>query len=108
MPSIIAIIDLLPEVDRESVVKASLEWSLALRPCATLVVSKLLYILFIVATRGWVALVVLAAVVPLAPGASFGGAAGQCGFSMALRPRGRILSRILQPLYLRVGWKSLG
>jgi hypothetical protein len=76
-------IDLLPEVDRESVVKAGLEWILTLMPRTTLVASGLSYFLFIVATRGWVALVALAVVVPSAPGAT-----DQHGFSMALRPRG--------------------
>jgi hypothetical protein len=59
-PRIMVVIDLLLEVDRGSVVKASLELSLALRPCTMLVVrlaSRLLYFLFIVATRGRVALV---------------------------------------------------
>jgi hypothetical protein len=36
-PSIMAIIDLLPEVDHGSVVKAGHGWSLALRPSITLV-----------------------------------------------------------------------
>jgi hypothetical protein len=64
---IVAIIDLLPEVDRRSIVKAGLEWSLALRPCTMLVArlaSRLLYFLFIVVTCGRVALVALATVVP--------------------------------------------
>jgi hypothetical protein len=59
-PRIAAVIDLLPEIDRGSVVKASLKWSVALRPCAMLVarlVSRLLYFLFSVAMRGLVALV---------------------------------------------------
>jgi hypothetical protein len=71
MPRIMAIIDLLLEVNRGSIVKAGLEWSLALRPCTMLVarlMSRLLYFLFIVATRGRVALVALAAVVPPVPG----------------------------------------
>jgi hypothetical protein len=38
MPRVMAVSDLLLEVDRGSVVKAGLEWSLALRPCAMLVV----------------------------------------------------------------------
>jgi hypothetical protein len=57
-----------------------------------LVASGLLYFLFIVATRGWVALIALAVIIPPAPRASFGGAIDQYGFTMALRPRGRILS----------------
>jgi hypothetical protein len=84
-----AVIDLLPEVNRGSIGKAGLEWSLALRPCTTLVarlVSILLYFLFIVDTRGWVALVALATVVPLVPGASSRGATDQRSFAMAIRP----------------------
>jgi hypothetical protein len=71
------VIDLLPEIDRGSVVKAGLELSLALRPCTMLVArltSRLLYFLFSVATRGLVALVALATVVPPVPGASTRGA----------------------------------
>jgi hypothetical protein len=85
-PHIAAVIDLLPEVDRGSVMKAGFEWSLALRPWTTLVASRLLYFLFIIATRGQVALVALAAVVRPAPRASSSGAADQRGFAMALRP----------------------
>jgi hypothetical protein len=72
-----AVIDLLPEVNRGGDVKAGLEWSLALRPCTMLVArlaSRLLYFLFLIATRGQVALIALAAVVPLVPGASSRGA----------------------------------
>jgi hypothetical protein len=69
-----AFIDLLPEVDRGSVMKVGLEWILALMPCPTLVASWLLYFLFIVAMRGRVALVALAVVVPSTPGASSRGA----------------------------------
>jgi hypothetical protein len=117
-------IDLLPKVDRGSVVKASLEWILAVMPFTTLVARGLLYFLSIVAVRGRVALVALAVVVAPAPGASSGGATDQRGFAMVLRRRGRILSgkhwmlpiklheralgQILQPLYLRVGWELLG
>jgi hypothetical protein len=97
MPCIAAFIDLLPEVDRGSIVKAGLKWSLALMPCTTLVASRLLYFLFIVAARGRVALVVLAVVVPPPPGASSRGAIDQRGFSMALRPHGRNFE-----------WKTLG
>jgi hypothetical protein len=79
-PRVAAFVDLLPEVDRGSVVKAGLECILVLMPCATLVASGLLYFLFIVATRGRVT------------SASSGSATDQCGFTMALRPRGRILS----------------
>jgi hypothetical protein len=81
--------DLLPEIDRGSVVKAGLSWSLALRPCTTLVarlVSRLLYFLFGVAMHGLVALVALVIVVPLVPGASSGGATDQRNFTMAHRP----------------------
>jgi hypothetical protein len=76
-PRVAAVIDLLPEVDRGSVVKGGLEWSLALRPCTMLVArlaSRLLYFLFIVATRGRVALVALGTVIPPVPEASSGDA----------------------------------
>jgi hypothetical protein len=94
-PRITAIIDLLPEVDCGSVVKAGLEWSLALRPCTMLVTrlaSRLLYFLFLIATCRQVALIALAAIVPQVPRASFGGVTDQRNFAMALRPRGRIPS----------------
>jgi hypothetical protein len=61
-----------------------------LRP--TLVATRLLYFLFIVATRGWVALVALAVVVPPTPVASSRGATYQRGITMALRLRGLIPS----------------
>jgi hypothetical protein len=89
MPRIAAIIDLLPEVDCGSVVKAGLEWSLALRPCTMLVArlaSRLLYFFLLIAMRRRVTLVALAAVVPPVPGASSRGATDQRGFAMALRP----------------------
>jgi hypothetical protein len=54
--------------------EVGLEWILALMPCTTLVVSRLLYFLFIVAMRGRVALVALAVIIPLASEASSGGA----------------------------------
>jgi hypothetical protein len=91
--------------------------------CTLLVVSGLLYFFFIVAMRGRVALVALAVVVPLAPGASSRGATDQRGITMALRLRGLNLSgrhwmlpiklhehalgQILQPLYHRIGWELL-
>jgi hypothetical protein len=87
-----AFVDLLPEVDRASVVKVSLEWILALMPCPMLVASGLLYFLFIVATHGQVALIALAVVIPPTPRASSGGATDQHGITMALRPRGLIPS----------------
>jgi hypothetical protein len=61
-------------------------------PCTMLVASGLLYLLLDVATRGRVALVALAVVVPLAPVASSGGAIDQRGIAMALRSRGQIPS----------------
>jgi hypothetical protein len=91
-PCITAFNDLLPEVDRGSIMKVALEWILALMPCPMLVASGLLYFLFIVATRGWVDLVALAAVIPLALGASSRGATDQGGITMTLRPRGLIPS----------------
>jgi hypothetical protein len=72
--------------------KAVLEWSMALMPCTMLVASRLLYFLFIVAACGRVTLIALAVVVPPAPGASSRGAADQRGFTMMLRPQGRIPS----------------
>jgi hypothetical protein len=83
----------------------------------------LLYFLFIVATRGWLALIALAIVVPPTPMASSEGVTDQRGITMVLRPRGlitsgrhwmlpielheRALGQVLQPLYLRVEWELL-
>jgi small-conductance mechanosensitive channel len=122
-PSVAAFIGLMPEVNHGGVVKAGLEWILALMPCTMLVASGLLYFLFIVATRGWVALVALAVVLPPTPKASSGAAIDRRCFSMALRPQGRNLSgrhwmlpielhecalgQILQPLYLGIRWELL-
>jgi hypothetical protein len=64
---------------------------LALSPCNMLVArlaSRLLYFLFIVATRRLVALVALVTVVPPVLGASSEGATDQRSFTMVLRPRG--------------------
>jgi hypothetical protein len=82
--------------------------------------SGLLYFLFGVATRGLVALVALATIVPSVLGASFEGATDQCSVTMALGPRGQVpsgrhwmlsielheraLGSILQPLNLGVRW----
>jgi hypothetical protein len=74
-PRIMAIVDLLPKIDRGSVVKASLGWSFALRPCVASVgrlASGFLYLLLDVATRRLLALVALAIVIPLVPEASSG------------------------------------
>jgi hypothetical protein len=90
-----AIIDLLPKIDRGSIVKAGLRWSLDLRPCVTLVArlaSELLYFLFDVATRGLVAHVALAVVDPSVPGASSGGAVDLHSITMALRPQRHVPS----------------
>jgi hypothetical protein len=122
-PRVTAFIILLPEVDRGGIMKVGLEWILVVMPCPTLVASGLLYFLFIVATRGWVALVALAVVIPLAPGASSGDTTNQHIITMMLRPRGLIpsgrhwmlpvelhehtLGQVLQPLYLRIGWELL-
>jgi hypothetical protein len=73
-PRVAAFIDLLPKVNCGSIMKVGLEWILALMPRTTLVASGLLYFLFIVDTRGRVALIALVIVVPPAPGASSGGA----------------------------------
>jgi hypothetical protein len=91
-PCIAFFIDLLPKVDCGGVVMAGLEWILALMPFTMLVASGLLYLLFIIATRGRVAVDALAVVIPLAPMASSGGATNQRGIAMALRPRGQIPS----------------
>jgi hypothetical protein len=66
--------------------KAGLEWILALMPCTMLVTSGLLYLLFIIAARGRMALIALAVVVPPAPVVSSGGATDQHGIAMVLRP----------------------
>jgi hypothetical protein len=70
-PRVTAIIDLLPKINRGSIVKASLGWRCGLRTCVTLVArwaTGLLYLLFAVATRRLLSLVVLAVVVPPVPG----------------------------------------
>jgi hypothetical protein len=85
-PRVMAFIDLLPEVDRGSVVVVGLDWILAVMSCPTLVVRGLLYFLFVVATRGRVALIALAVVVRPTPMASSGGETGQRGITMVLRP----------------------
>jgi hypothetical protein len=88
-----------------------------------LVASGLLYFLFIIATRGWVALIVLAVIVPPTPLASSRGATDQRSIAMLLRPRElipsgrhwmlpielheRALGQVLQPLYQRIGWELL-
>jgi hypothetical protein len=90
-----AIIDLLSEVDRRSVVKAGREWSLALRPCGMLVArlaSRLLYFLFRVATRALVALVALVTVVPPVLGISSECVTDHCSVTMALRYQGQVPS----------------
>jgi hypothetical protein len=118
-----AFIDLLPEVDCGGIVKVGLKRILDLMPCTTLDASGLLHLLFIVATRGPVALVALAVVVPPTARASSRRATDRRSFAMALRPRGqnqsgrhwmlpiklheRALGNILQPLYLRIGWELL-
>jgi hypothetical protein len=94
-PRVTAIIDLLLKINRRSVVEAGLRWSFSLRPCVAPVarwVSGLLYLLFDVATRGLLALVALAIVVPPVPWASSRGAANLCSVTMALRSRGHIPS----------------
>jgi hypothetical protein len=122
-PRVMALIDLLLEVDRGGVVKVGLKWISALMPCPMLVASGLLYFFFIVAMRGRVALVALAVIVPRAPRASSGVTTNRRGFAMALGPRGRnssgrhwmlpmelherALGQILQHLYLRIGLELL-
>jgi hypothetical protein len=69
-----AFVDILPEVDRGSIMEVGLKWILAMMPCPMLVASGLFNFLFIVATRGQVALIALAVVVPPVLGASSKGA----------------------------------
>jgi hypothetical protein len=86
-PHIAAIIDLLPKINRGSIVKAGLGWSFALRSCVTLVArwaSGLLYLLLDIAKRKMRALVALAIVVPPVPGAFSRGATNLCGVTIAL------------------------
>jgi hypothetical protein len=70
-PRVAAIIDLLPKINRGSMVKAGLGWRFDLRPCVAPVArcaSGLLYLLLNVATRGLRALDAVAIVVPPVPG----------------------------------------
>jgi hypothetical protein len=69
-PRVAALVDFLPKVDRGSIMEVGLDWILAVVPCPTLVARGLLYFLFNVATRGQVALIALAVVIPPAPVAS--------------------------------------
>jgi hypothetical protein len=88
-PRVAAIINLLPKINRGSVVKAGLRWSFVLRPCVTPAArwaSGLLYLLFNVATRGLLALVALAIVVPPVPENSSRGAANLRSVTMVLKP----------------------
>jgi hypothetical protein len=64
---IVALVDFLPEVDRGSIMEVSLNWILAVVLCPALVARGLLYFLFIVATGGRVALIVLAVFIPRLP-----------------------------------------
>jgi hypothetical protein len=120
---ITTLIDFFPEVYRGSIMEVGLDWILAVVPCPPLVERGLLYFLFIVATRGRVALVALAVVVPPTPVASSRGATDQRGITVMLRPRELILSgrhwmflielyertvgQVPQPLYLRIRWELL-
>jgi hypothetical protein len=91
-PRVAALVNFLPEVDRGSIMEVGLYWILAVVPCPTPVARGLLYFLFIVATRGRVALIALAVVVPPTPVASSRGATDQRNITMWLRPRELILS----------------
>jgi hypothetical protein len=73
-PRVAALVDFLPEVDRGSIMEVGLEWLLAVVPCPMQVSRGLLYFSFIVAIRGWVALIALAIVVPPTPVTSSRGA----------------------------------
>jgi hypothetical protein len=104
-------------------VEVGLDWILAMVSCPSLAARGLLY-LFIVATRGCVALIALAVVVPPTSVASSRGATNQRGITVLLRPRElipsgrhgmlpielheRALGQVLQPLYLRIRWEFLG
>jgi hypothetical protein len=87
-PRVTTIIDLLPKINHGSIVKAGFRWSFAFRPCVAPVArwaSGLLNLLFDIATRGLLALVVLAIIIPPIPGASSRGATSLCSVTMALR-----------------------
>jgi hypothetical protein len=83
-PRVAALIDFFAEVDRGSIMEVGLEWILAVVPSCC---GGLLYFLFIIVTRGWVALIVLAVVVPLTPVASSRGVTYQRSITMLLRTR---------------------
>jgi hypothetical protein len=93
-PRVAALIDFFHEVDRGRIMEVGLEWSwpwfLASRWLRG--GGGLLYFLFIVATRGRVALIALVVVVPPTPVASSRGATDQRSITMLLRPRELILS----------------
>jgi hypothetical protein len=113
-----ALVDFLPKVDHGSIMEVGLDWILASVLCPTLVARGLFYFLFVVATRGRVALIALAIVVPPTFMAYFKGETDQHGVTMLLRPQElipsgrhwmlpielheRALGRVLQPLYLRI------
>jgi hypothetical protein len=98
--------------------EVGLDWILAVVVCPALVVRGLLYFLFIVATRGRVALIALAVAV-----ASSSGVTDQRSITMVLRsqehmPSGghwmlpiklheHALGQVQQPLYLRIRWELL-
>jgi hypothetical protein len=108
---VVAIIGLLPKIDRRSIVKAGLGWSFTLRPCITPVarwVIGLLYLLFDVATHGLLALVVLAIIIPPVPGASSRGATNLRGVTIALRSRGHVLSGGHWMLPIKLHERALG
>jgi hypothetical protein len=99
-PRVTAIVDLLPKINRGSVLKAGLGWSIALRPCIAPVArwaSGLLHLMFNVATSGllalgiamadWIVLVALAIVIPPISGASSRGTTNLHKVTMALRSR---------------------
>jgi hypothetical protein len=73
-PRVMALVNFLPEVNRGSIMEVGHDWILDMGPCPTLVLRGLLYFLFIVATRGGVALIALVIVVPPTPVASSKGA----------------------------------
>jgi hypothetical protein len=122
-PCVEGLVDFLPKVDRGSIMEVGFDWILAAVLCPMLVARGLLYFLFVVPTRGQVALIALAIVVPPTSMASSRGATDQRGVTMLLRPQElilsgrhwmlpielheRVLGQVLLPLYRRIRWELL-
>jgi hypothetical protein len=105
VPRVATIVDLLPSINHRSILEASLWWSFTLRPCimpGAGWVHRLLHLLFDLATRkllavviavaNWIVLVTLAIVVPLISKTSSRGATNLRKVTMALRSRERVPS----------------